>query len=140
MKEQLRAITVRQPWAWAIVMGYKDVENRRSRTERRGPLLIHAGQQLDPRGFQFLWELGLLRKLPEELATGALVGEVRLSDCRYGYPSDWSAAGNWQWILTKPKEFRTPLPCKGAQGFFFPDVSSHALGLTRHHAIGHRQR
>ncbi|MGH2757075.1 MAG: ASCH domain-containing protein [Actinomycetota bacterium] len=140
MAEPLRAITVRQPWAWAIVTGYKDVENRRNRTEHRGTLLIHAGLQLDPRGFVFLWELGLHKKLPDDLALGALVGEVKLSDCRYGYNSEWALPGNWQWILTGAKEFRNPLSCTGAQGFFFPDVSGHALGQTRRHAIGHRRR
>lgn len=140
MKPVLRAITVRQPWAWAIVMGYKDVENRRSRTERRGPLLIHAGLKMDARGFQFLWELGLHKKLPDDLPLGALVGEVRISDCRYGASSDWSVPGYWQWIMSSPKEFSSPLPCTGAQGFFTPDVSGASLGQTRRHAISHRSR
>lgn len=140
MKQKLRAITVHQPWAWAIVMGYKDVENRRSRTESRGPLLIHAALKMDPAGFQFLWELGLHRKLPDELAVGALIGEVNLTDCRYGYESEWARPGHWQWILTSPKEFRSPLACTGAQGFFTPRISSAALGQTRRHAINHRSR
>jgi hypothetical protein len=29
----VRALTVRQPWAWAIIYGGKDVENRRRRSE-----------------------------------------------------------------------------------------------------------
>jgi hypothetical protein len=140
MKDELRAITVRQPWAWAIVMGYKDVENRRRPTDKRGPLLIHAAQLMDPKGFQFLWELGLHTKLPRDLPQGALVGEVRLVDCRYGYKSDWSVPGNWQWIFASPKEFKSPLWCQGAQGFFVPDVSGPALGQTRRHAISHRRR
>lgn len=140
MKEPLRAISVRQPWAWAIVTGYKDVENRARRTERRGTLLVHAGLKMDPRGFQFLWELGLHRKLPDELPRGALVGEVRLSDCLYGYTSEWAEPGSWQWILTGAKEFRTPLSCSGAQGLFVPDVSPFALGQTRRHAISHRRQ
>jgi hypothetical protein len=37
-------LTVRQPWAWAIVYGGKDVENRvRSLGPYRGPVAIHAG-------------------------------------------------------------------------------------------------
>jgi hypothetical protein len=139
-KTPTKAITVRQPWAWAIVNGYKDVENRSRRTDQRGPLLIHAAQKMDPDGFQFLWELGLHRKLPDDLPRGALVGEVNLSDCQYGYESDWALRGNWQWILTRPTEFRSPLECPGALGFFVPDVSGHALGQVRRHAIGHRRR
>jgi hypothetical protein len=137
--EDLKAITIKQPWAWAVVMGYKDVENRRRPTDRRGTVLIHAALEMDARGFEFLWELGLHRKLPDDLARGALIGEVRLSDCRYGYPSEWAQPGHWQWIFTAPKEYRSPLPCMGAQGFFVPDVSPHSLGQTRRHAISHRR-
>jgi hypothetical protein len=40
----MRAITVRQPWAWAIVHGGKDVENRSRNIagSYRGPVAIHA--------------------------------------------------------------------------------------------------
>ncbi len=140
MEQPLKAITVRQPWAWAIVMGYKDVVNRRSRTERRGPLLIHAALDYDPKGFQFLWELGLHKKLPDDLALEAVVGEVVLADCRLRYRSEWAKPGQWQWVFASPREFRRALPCTGAPGLFTPDVSSHALGQTRRHAISHRRR
>jgi hypothetical protein len=43
----LPALSVRQPWAWLIVNGLKDIENRPRRTLHRGPLLIHAGLNLD---------------------------------------------------------------------------------------------
>ena len=34
-----KALSVRQPWAWAIVEGLKPVENRKRRTTYRGALL-----------------------------------------------------------------------------------------------------
>jgi hypothetical protein len=40
---KMRALTVQQPWAWAIVHGGKDVENRTQAWGYRGPLAIHAG-------------------------------------------------------------------------------------------------
>ncbi|MGX9348130.1 hypothetical protein [Microbacterium sp. KNMS] len=42
-------MTVRQPWAWAIIHGGKDVENRSRNIAGayRGPVAIHAGQNLD---------------------------------------------------------------------------------------------
>ena len=40
---QLKAISIRQPWAWLIVNGYKDVENRTWKAKYTGALLIHAG-------------------------------------------------------------------------------------------------
>ena len=46
--DALRVLTVRQPWAWAIVHGQKDVENRvRSLGPYRGPVAIHAGLAVD---------------------------------------------------------------------------------------------
>ena len=45
----MKAITVRQPWAWAIMHAGKDVENRTRNIagSYRGPLVIHAGLQHD---------------------------------------------------------------------------------------------
>ena len=40
--QRLPALSVRQPWAWLIVNGVKDIENRLWRTHHRGPSLIHA--------------------------------------------------------------------------------------------------
>ena len=44
----MKAISIRQPWAWLVVHGYKDVDNRTWATKHRGPILIHAGKALDP--------------------------------------------------------------------------------------------
>lgn len=49
----MRALTVQQPWAWAIIHGGKDVENRTQLWSYRGPLAIHAGQRWSQRGAQF---------------------------------------------------------------------------------------
>ena len=40
----MRVLTVRQPWAWAIIHGQKDVENRTRNIagSYRGPVAIHA--------------------------------------------------------------------------------------------------
>ena len=38
----MKALTTRQPWAWAIVMGFKPLENRSRPFNHRGPLLIHS--------------------------------------------------------------------------------------------------
>jgi ASCH domain len=40
--ESMRTLSLRQPWAWLVVNGYKDIENRSWRTNHRGPLVIHA--------------------------------------------------------------------------------------------------
>jgi hypothetical protein len=38
------ALSIRQPWAWLIVNGFKDLENRSWSTAFRGPVWIHAGK------------------------------------------------------------------------------------------------
>jgi hypothetical protein len=48
----MRALTVQQPWAWAIIHGGKDVENRTQAWKYRGPLAIHAGARISGRGME----------------------------------------------------------------------------------------
>ncbi|MFF2054144.1 hypothetical protein ACFVU2_21235 [Leifsonia sp. NPDC058194] len=45
----MRILTVRQPWAWAIIHGGKNVENRVRNIAGtyRGPVAIHVGLQYD---------------------------------------------------------------------------------------------
>ena len=45
----MRILTVRQPWAWAIIHGGKDVENRVRNIAGayRGPVAIHVAQEID---------------------------------------------------------------------------------------------
>ena len=45
------ALSIRQPWAWLIVNGYKDIENRDWKTHYRGRFYVHAGKQFDKAGY-----------------------------------------------------------------------------------------
>jgi hypothetical protein len=49
MTPELRVLTVRQPWAWAIIHGGKDVENRTRNLagDYRGLIAIHAALEPD---------------------------------------------------------------------------------------------
>ena len=44
---KMKALSIKQPWAWLIVNGFKDIENRTWRTKIRGEFLIHAGIEAD---------------------------------------------------------------------------------------------
>lgn len=46
----MKVLTVRQPNAWAIARGFKNIENRTRATNHRGPLAIHAGKHWDDLG------------------------------------------------------------------------------------------
>jgi hypothetical protein len=117
----MKVISVRQPWAWVILNGGKDIENRRWATRYRGPLLIHAGLRR-PTGPEmdeartFARRRGV--KLPEEFDLGGIVGMVRLDDCVTKSRSKWFE-GPVGWVLSKPK--RLPFtPLKGQLGLFSP--------------------
>jgi hypothetical protein len=74
------ALSIRQPWAALVVLGFKTVEVRTWATRRRGPLWIHAGNIVDDRTEAWDWivtpELRRLAGL-----TGGLIGTVELVDC-----------------------------------------------------------
>lgn len=79
------AITVRQPWAWALAAGHKPVENRtwRPGLEHVGRLIgIHAGQHApDNHEAADVWRAlppGAVRGDAPELVRGALIGVARL--------------------------------------------------------------
>ena len=116
----LRALSVHQPWAWLIVNGLKDIENRSRWTHHRGPLLIHAGRSLDDYTEDNIeW---VKRKhgisVPLEMDTGGIVGVVDVIDCVESHKSKWFN-GPFGWVLANPRllKFR---PCNGALGLFRP--------------------
>jgi ASCH domain-containing protein len=116
----LPALSVRQPWAWLIVNGFKEIENRSRRTHHRGPLLIHAGLNL--KGCAENVQL-VKRKhgisVPLELEIGGIVGVVDVIDCVESPKSKWFN-GPFGWVLAKPRCLRFRR-CKGALGLFRPE-------------------
>ena len=120
----LPALSIRQPWAWLILNGFKDIENRPRRTHYRGPLLIHAGLSLDSyteENLEWLYKKFGVR-IPKELDTGGIVGIVDVMDCVGQHKSRWFNAGNFGWVLANPRRlaFRR---CRGALGLFRPKTN-----------------
>jgi hypothetical protein len=115
----MKALSVCQPWAWAIIHGLKTIENRWRPTRHRGPLVIHASRSRRYRGGDYL---ALLPGLPpwEQLAFGALIGIVDVVDCvpLAEVKDDPFAVGPWCWVLTNPRPIK-PTPFKG-QVCLFP--------------------
>jgi hypothetical protein len=117
----MKVIVIRQPWAWLIVNGFKDIENRTWRTRHRGPLLIQASAALPPKGkFQearlFARRRGV--ELPDEFEIGGIVGMVQLKDCVTSSRSKWFE-GPIGWVLSNPKKLPF-IPLKGQLGLFDP--------------------
>lgn len=119
-----KAVSVRQPWAWAISRAGKDVENRAWSTMYRGELYIHAGKTVERFAVgQVVWLAGCA--LPEEFATDGLVGKVRLVDVHHADEcfttcSPWAEPGCWHWVLVDRQRLPALVPCRGRLGLFRP--------------------
>ena len=80
----MKCLSIRQPWAWAIIHTGTDVENRSWITRHRGPLLIHSGISLDTQ-WESACELiqsvsGLVVPPKSEMLRGGIVGAADLVD------------------------------------------------------------
>lgn len=87
----MKALSIRQPWAWLIATRLKPVENRTWITHFRGEFLIHAGQQFDAEGLAWVKENfpELRPQLPTQYDLGGIVGTATLIDCVEHHPSRW---------------------------------------------------
>jgi ASCH domain len=126
----LRALTIRPPWAWAVIYGGKDVENRSWRTAYRGPLLIHASLRPDPDpevAARLLWTMAdpeaYGRPRAAWQARGAIIGVVFLADIMTDSPSPWALPRRYHWKLEFPLPVDPPFPCPGRPGLWIPPAA-----------------
>lgn len=133
----MRAITVQQPWAWAIIHGGKDIENRTRNIagKYRGPIAIHAGKaesRIGAHDERVLREMARLPGAPT-LFKGAIIGVVDLVDehrnnhghrlidgcCRSEWADQWGGTGA-HLVLANPRPLTEPISCLGALGLWTP--------------------
>ena len=94
----MRAISIRQPYAWLVVTGKKDIENRPWNTHHRGPLAIHAGLKRLPKNDLEEIERTYRVRIPEEeLRRGGIIGVVHVVDV-VSHKSRWFK-GPYGWVL-----------------------------------------
>ena len=130
----MKALTIKQPWAWLIIHGHKRVENRPRSTSHRGAFIVHAGRNRDDLrallASDHYAELQAFCGLPapDDLTYGAAVGTVLLSDelsldnYRTTHPLDRFAIGPRCYRLASPTPLASPIPCRGQLGFWtWPD-------------------
>lgn len=139
----MKALSIKQPWAWLICAGYKDIENRTWRTNFRGRIYVHAGKKVDMDGQIYLLHpekrfYAPKKKLAQKFGLiwqykgkdlGAIIGEVDIVDCkfRFGEESDdlysvWHEPGQYGFVLKNPVLYKKPIPCRGQLGFFEPEI------------------
>lgn len=120
----VKALSIMQPWAWLIVQGHKDIENRTWPTSYRGPVLIHTGKRLDP-DFEDAqdWMWPKIER-PDDFEVGGIVGEAEIVGCVTSSRSPWFFGPHGFLIRNaRPLPFR---PCRGRLGFFVPDFTPPA--------------
>lgn len=124
--DPLPALSIRQPWAWLIVNGYKDIENRDTLKNFRGDFLIHAGGVYD-RKWREKIHLGMVKLIDavidskfQNFRYGGIIGHATISGCVEKSDSPWFV-GKYGLLIKNPK----PLPftpCKGKLSFFKPEI------------------
>ena len=130
----MKTISLWQPWAQYIALGHKTIETRHWFHEYRGLTAIHAAKKyvaLDSSSIATLGVHGIVPLKKTDCPLGAIVAVADLSmvlhsyecakQCNYNEVNltlgDYSA-GRYGWILRNVRALKTPLPWKGAQGWF----------------------
>jgi hypothetical protein len=118
----MKALSIRQPWAWLVVNGWKNIENRECRFSHRGQLLIHAASWMTQADYDacriFVDSIhdDLAMPAPADLPRGGIVGEVTVLDCVDAHPSPWFT-GTWGLVLDEAMSCPI-IPWRGMPGLF----------------------
>ena len=123
------ALSVRQPWAWAIVLAGKDIENRVAKAVSLGGMPAMIGQRIaihasrgmtrdeyDGASYWITQQSGIACPEPWRLPFGAIVGSVLLVDIVKRSDSKWWI-GPRGLVLADPQPC-APIPAKGQLGMF----------------------
>jgi hypothetical protein len=120
------AISLTQPWAWAIYNG-KDIENRNWRSSVRGTVAIQAARAMSKEQYQeasrFIeWASRnqakkIFTPAPNDLVRGAIIGLVDIVGIVAAHPSPWFM-GRYGYVCKNPRSLTEPIYCQGAQGFW----------------------
>lgn len=121
----MKALTIWQPWAWAIAYHEKRVENRHWSPPQSligCRFAIHAGKMRDNEAVGHLLANGI--SVSYDMAFGAIVATAVLDevwtdalDAKLAGQSFWWS-GPFGWALRDIVTLPEPIPCRGAQGLW----------------------
>lgn len=142
----MKALSIKQPWAWLICTGYKDIENRDwaiGRNPQHGPtesqkadfslqlptrIFVHASKTEDYQEMHAAFSL--IERLHGQSdgniikanythfkALGAIIGDVAIVNCVSESKSPWFT-GKYGLVLTQPHIYKYAIPWRGQLGFF----------------------
>ncbi|WP_262527784.1 hypothetical protein [Agrobacterium tumefaciens] len=119
------ALSIRQPWAWAVIYAGKPVENRSWRKRNpglkfRGECCVHASKGMTRAEYEeaadFMATLGVACPAPADLQRGGIIGVTTIADIVTDLDSDWFFGPKGLLLKdTRPVDF---IPAVGSLGFF----------------------
>lgn len=119
------ALSVRQPWAWAIIHAGKDIENRSWRAvnhglTKRGRVAIHASKGMTREEYvdasEFMLKLRIECPPARGLLRGGIIGSVDVVDVVTESDSPWFFGPRG--LVLKGAEPCAFIPSVGALGYF----------------------
>lgn len=140
--DTLKCLSIRQPWAWLILGGHKDIENRDWTTSYRGPVLIHAGAVIDNEWFNHRTGCPTnahpMRDLaPDDMPARhdypikSIVGMATLADVVEHSTSQWFV-GRYGFVIRDARPFEKPIPYSGSLKLFDVDREVVAHEVSSH--------
>lgn len=129
----MKALSIRQPWAWLIVNGYKDIENRSWNTKFRGQVLIHASSRRptvdEVKAARSIlekahgWEVAMMMPSADLFQLGGFVGVATITGTCERSSSPWFFGPvGYQLVDARQLKFR---PFKGRLSFFESGLRPH---------------
>jgi hypothetical protein len=133
----MKVLTVRQPYATAILTGQKKIETRKKPTKERGTIAIHAGLHYDKSksDLRVRYNIGSVGlDYCAEFVYGGIIGFVDIVDCvplasLTGLSRQEMALGDYVdsvygYILENPRFLKTPIyNVRGQLGFWNYEVT-----------------
>lgn len=122
--QTIKAITILQPWASAIVRGVKRYETRSWATSYRGIIAIHAGKKkvahtcAQPKTYGAILAIADLIECIPTIAIALTPEDTLWGDFR---------PGRFAWVIQNVCPLEHPLPWSGQQGLW--NIPLEALGL-----------
>ena len=143
--EIMKAISIRQPWAYLVIKGIKPIENRTWKLPEKYKgkrVLVHSGITSAKNWVEKVkaipeaWDR--LSNKPYDYHYSAIIGSVEIVDCVINHPSIWAEKTPmaylgklvvecqppiYNWVLKNPILFDKPiLKVKGKLSFFIPEI------------------
>src|SRR5579863_8262625 len=129
--EEMKCLSVSQPYADLIINGKKTIELRTWNTKFRGECLIHAPIRIKDEACD---RLGIEKS---NLRTGVIIGKVEVYDVKlynsleelrqdhdkHHFDED-VFRHKYGFLLRKPQALRVPISYKGSLGFFEAKIKS----------------